>query len=668
MNSPPSLVDRAGQPVPLDRPLASGGEGAVFSLANDPARVAKVYHRPPTPEAVAKLTAMVGLASPRLLSVAAWPVDLLFDPQSRELAGFIMPRLSDCQPVQHLYNPVQRLTCFPRAGWDFQVRAARNLAAAFDDVHAIHCLIGDVNQSNVQVSARALVRLIDCDSFQVRADGNLYACDVGVAHYTPPELQGKPLRGLTRTENHDRFGLAVLIYQLLFVGRHPYAGVYSGKGDPSFEQLIADFRFAQGPAARTWGMAPPPHTPTFADISADLGTLFRRAFERGSEAGTRATPAEWIAALDGLEKALVQCPADLGHKYWRGAGACVWCRLAANGGPEYYFGVAADAGTFTVDEAKLKDVRRRLSACALADFPYERRRFVPARPPTPEPLPAAVERHRTTTRALALALGLCTVALPVGLVQPAVAWAGLAGVCLFGASLALHAARSPRRREARRRLAARGDARRGLDRAEEEWRQTVTGYRNRHAELTQALGALTAECRGLAAEYRNELQGLAATAESRARARHLRLHLIADADIPNVGAGRKQVLASHGVVTAADVEPVKVRGIKAFGAASAASLLQWKVQVLGQFRLDPATAVAAAERNAITARFGTRQQEILAEVGRLTAELQGLAPDCRAALHNLVPELRRALARCAQAEADLAALGAPPDVTRPSRG
>jgi DNA-binding helix-hairpin-helix protein with protein kinase domain len=190
---------------------------------------------------------------------------------------------------------VQRLKCFPLAGWNFQVRAAMNLAAAFDEVHKAGCLVGDVNQSNALVSAQALVRLIDCDSFQVRANGKPFLCEVGVAHYTPPELQGKPLRGVVRTENHDRFGLAVLIYQLLFVGGHPYAGVYRGAGDPSFEQLIAEYRFAQGPAAHTWGMSPPPYTPTFADIPPELGTLFRRAFERGSEAGSRPRPAEWSA-------------------------------------------------------------------------------------------------------------------------------------------------------------------------------------------------------------------------------------------------------------------------------------------------------------------------------------------------------------------------------------
>jgi DNA-binding helix-hairpin-helix protein with protein kinase domain len=229
----------------------------------------------------------------------------------------------DCQPIQQLYNPTQRLRAFPRAGWQFQVRAAVNLAAAFDEVHRAGCLVGDVNESNALVSDKALVRLIDCDSFQVRAGGRQYLCEVGKPQYTPPELQGRSLRGLTRTENHDRFGLAVLIYQLLFVGRHPYMGVYKGRGDPSFQQLIAEYRFAQGPAAASWDMAPPPHVPTLADIPADLGGLFRRAFERGGEADRRPTAADWLAALGRLEPGLAECTADPGTPTGRGpAGAC----------------------------------------------------------------------------------------------------------------------------------------------------------------------------------------------------------------------------------------------------------------------------------------------------------------------------------------------------------
>src|ERR1700687_2914887 len=107
MNPPPPFIDTNGRPFPLDRQLASGGEGAVFTVANDPDRVAKVYHSPPSVQTVQKLTAMVALANPKLLKLAAWPSGLLHHFRTRQVVGFVMPRLIDCQPIQHLYNPVQ---------------------------------------------------------------------------------------------------------------------------------------------------------------------------------------------------------------------------------------------------------------------------------------------------------------------------------------------------------------------------------------------------------------------------------------------------------------------------------------------------------------------------------------------------------------------------------
>jgi DNA-binding helix-hairpin-helix protein with protein kinase domain len=561
--------------------------------------------------------------------------------------------LSDCQPIQQLYNPVQRLTCFPRAGWDFQLRAALNLASAFDEVHKAGCLVGDVNQSNAQVSMQALVRLIDCDSFQVRANGKAFLCEVGVAHYTPPELQGKSLRGLVRTENHDRFGLAVLIYQLLFVGRHPYAGVYHGAGDPSFDQLIAEFRFSQGPAAHSWGMSPPPHTPTFADIPPELGTLFRRAFERGSEGGTRPRPAEWVSALKRLEQAIIECPADEGHKYWRGARSCVWCRLAEHGGPEYYFGVAGGAGTFAVDEAKLQDVLRRLSACAQVDFPYQRRLFKPAHPPEAEPLPDGLDEHHSIAIVLGAAAGLCVLAMPFGLLHGAICAVGFLGALVFGIWLAIHISLSPWHREYRRRRSSRDLALEDLEKAEADWARKVNHYHREHAELRRSLQGLISQCRGLAPQYQTELRRLVANAEAAARLRHMRLHLIADADIPKIGAGRKQLLAAHHIFTAADVDERAIRGIKGFGDVLTASLLAWKGEVLGKFRFNPATGVSPAEQRPVIVRFRTQQQQLLGEMTRQVSRLDSLAPGCHATLRRLVPGLQRAVAAYEQAEADL---------------
>jgi DNA-binding helix-hairpin-helix protein with protein kinase domain len=598
---------------------------------------------------------MIALANPHLLALAAWPSELLLHSKTRQVAGFVMPRLVDCQPMQHLYNPVQRLKFFSRATWAFQVRAAFNLAAAFDEVHKAGCLVGDVNQSNVQVSPQALVRLIDCDSFQVRAGGKEFLCEVGVPHYTPPELQGKSLRGLVRTENHDRFGLAVLVYQLLFVGRHPYAGIYRGQGDPSFEELIAGFRFAQGPMARSLDMDPPPHTPTFADIPADVGTLFRRSFERGSERdGVRPRPAEWLGALKRLEQQLAECVADPGHKYWREQKACVWCRLAEKGGPEYYFGAAGGVGSFAVDEAKLQEVLRRLAACRPGEFVYARARDRQASlRGVPVALPEGLADSRKTANVLTVATAVCAALVPLGYFHVFYCVVGLLGAAIFGAWLAYERWQSPWHREHRRRRQARDQARHELVEIEGEWRDRVQRYRRDHSLLSGAVQKLVADCRGLAPRHQSELQRLTSQAEANALVRHLRLHLLTDAEIPQIGAGRKQTLMSHGVYSAADVDWHLIRGIKGFGDVFTGKLVAWKEQVVGQFRFDPAAAIPPGDQKTITVRFRTLQQQILAESQRQLTQLESLAPACRAAVQKLLPALKAALAADEQAEADL---------------
>lgn len=86
--------------------------------------------------------------------------------------------------------------------------------------------MGDVNQNSFMVGRDSKVVLIDSDSFQINANGTLHLCEVGVSYFTPPELQTlSSFIGFERTENHDNFGLALLIFHVLFGGRHPYSGV-----------------------------------------------------------------------------------------------------------------------------------------------------------------------------------------------------------------------------------------------------------------------------------------------------------------------------------------------------------------------------------------------------------------------------------------------------------
>jgi DNA-binding helix-hairpin-helix protein with protein kinase domain len=167
------------------------------------------------------------------------------------------------------------------------------------------------------------------------------------------------------------------------------------------------------------------------------------------------------------------------------------------------------------------------------------------------------------------------------------------------------------------------------------------------------LRELVSACRNLEAEYHAELRRLTGNAEAAARSRHLRFHLLADAEIQKIGAGRKQILASHNIVTAADINEAAIRRIKGFGDALTANLMAWKAEVLRAFRFDPTPAVSTGEQRALTLQFRARQQQILAELDQRLRNLMSLAPQCQASIQKLIPELRDAVAAWEQADADL---------------
>src|SRR5205814_5083167 len=125
--------------------------------------------------------------------------------------------------------------------------------------------------------ALPIFALIDCDSFEITDGKTVFPCMVGVPTYTPPELQGQSFQGVRRTQQHDAFGLAVLVFHLLFLGRHPFAGIYKGgSADLTIEQAITEFRFAYLPDHSSTRLEPPPSAPRLSDMPTELAELFLR--------------------------------------------------------------------------------------------------------------------------------------------------------------------------------------------------------------------------------------------------------------------------------------------------------------------------------------------------------------------------------------------------------
>jgi hypothetical protein len=228
------------------------------------------------------------------------------------------------------------------------VHATTNVARAFETMHDRDIVIGDVNSNNVVIHRTSKTRFIDCDSVQIRRDGRLFRCNVGVPDYQPPELQSVDLTTAERLPEHDRFGLAVMIFQLLFVGKHPFAGVVPAgvAADATLGGNIAARRFFYAPDAARAGLRPPPGSLALSALPEAIAALFMRAF-LGAPAD-RPTAAAWREALRALESTTAPCERSRRHRYVRDV-ACPWCELERSG--LFYFAPHADDPVLADDSA-----------------------------------------------------------------------------------------------------------------------------------------------------------------------------------------------------------------------------------------------------------------------------------------------------------------------------
>jgi len=439
----PRLIDSVGKTISIkETPFAIGGEGKIHEVLDDPSVVAKLYTSPQSRERSEKLRAMAELVTPDLLKIAAWPTATLHEKPGGPVAGILMPKIVGFKEIHHLYSVAQRKKDYPEANWRFLTCAALNSSIAFEKVHRHGHVVGDVNQKNALVSSKALVQFVDCDSFQLRArNGVVYRCLVGVPEYTPPELQGKSFRDVDRSDNHDRFGLAVLIFHLLMMGRHPFSGIYLDAGDMPIEKAIQGGRFAYSPHVQTTRMKPPPNTLPISVLDANLLNLFERAFRPAGRAQTvdRPTATEWKEALKSLLKDLSTCKVDPKHVFPKRAGFCPWCSLLGKTGVFFFLpGTPTVKGKGKFDLLAIWGQIERIPcpsdsyirpgpARPLANAPSPIPAHIPAPTTRPrlQPLPAkpkGLDRFFDTIAAVGVVIGVVLL-----LVAPSIGFACLAG-------------------------------------------------------------------------------------------------------------------------------------------------------------------------------------------------------------------------------------------------
>ena len=273
----------------------------------------------------------------------AWPSDALYDDEG-VTRGYLMPKvaLDECRELVNYCIPTARRMMEQELGTHVGkqelLTIARNLSELFGCLHDAGYVIGDVNHTNILVRPDGKLFMIDIDSVQA-ADpdsGVTYRCTVGKEDFTPPRLVGQRFDEVDRVAEDDLFGLAVLIFQMLMGGSHPYDPVdqTGGQGQVRRENIIrghspyvnldvaqakavldlqnipdpeireqqrknilaiiglgatADFETVLGPRISSW-----------LELESEFQELFRRAF--AEEEGERPNSSQWISAIDEVKR------------------------------------------------------------------------------------------------------------------------------------------------------------------------------------------------------------------------------------------------------------------------------------------------------------------------------------------------------------------------------
>jgi DNA-binding helix-hairpin-helix protein with protein kinase domain len=138
--------------------------------------------------------------------------------------GYLMPKIPKSDDLYDLLQPQQRAAQHPGLNHRHLYRSARNLALAMDAIHRKGYVIGDVNFRNALFNDQALITVVDCDSMQVTdAQNVVHRCSLASLNTRHPNCKAKTSPKLFAPPTTMPSGLAVLTFQLLMQGFHPFA-------------------------------------------------------------------------------------------------------------------------------------------------------------------------------------------------------------------------------------------------------------------------------------------------------------------------------------------------------------------------------------------------------------------------------------------------------------
>ncbi|MBR5205209.1 MAG: hypothetical protein IKW32_08400 [Bacteroidaceae bacterium] len=268
-----------------DKPLGSGGEGAVYAL--DPRS-----EIPDTDKLVAKI--YEGCFGKRLkleylqtvladtVRHISFPYELLYD-KNGKCKGFVMKRVTGVSLYETAFIP----KLVKILGWnrvDLTI-LARRILERFIELHQVGVLMGDINPFNILVDQEKLLPyFIDVDSYQTYNE----PCTVYTEEFLSPrltEIVGGS-EAFLRDMEDEYYAITVLLFKIFLVGKNPYAR--SGDGSLQAHIKQRDFVFPRG-YDNNQNMPRGPWQRIWYNMPERMRSAFYEAFHDG----IYRKPAEW---------------------------------------------------------------------------------------------------------------------------------------------------------------------------------------------------------------------------------------------------------------------------------------------------------------------------------------------------------------------------------------
>jgi eukaryotic-like serine/threonine-protein kinase len=296
---------RRRQPITVGSLLGRGGEGSVYNLPEMTSAVAKVYDvsKPGLPERIPqrrlKIEAMLAHPPHTLtvdvqgtkLPLLAWPTHVVEteDPVS---CGFLMPKVSpenSLSLARYMQDiPSGKVLTREERCLTSRLFLCRSLSGVLTDLHRQGHYVVDFKPENLRVFRNSCIPcFLDNDSFSIAGkDGLRLPSTVFTPEYAAPELLGgkSAAPGSVVNDLQDRFALAVLLFQILNRGFHPFQGIL--KQTVANDETMLEHKIRLG--LYPYGLVPDPRVNPCEGSDHDClpqatRQLFDRAFQRAPE-------------------------------------------------------------------------------------------------------------------------------------------------------------------------------------------------------------------------------------------------------------------------------------------------------------------------------------------------------------------------------------------------